>query len=657
MNSFKESCILFAVKLFGAFVRSIPAGLALAIGRFIGTMAYYFDTRHKSQAYANLKMAFSNTRSPEDIKKITKELFHNYGKSLIELLRMPLLDRSRFEDLVKIEGRENVAESIKLGKGVILLAMHFGSWELASLTCAMLGHPYKVIVKPQRKYSRLDDLLNSYRTCRGSVVLSRGMGTRDLIKSLQNNEVIGMVVDQGGKDGVHVPFFGREASMSVGAIRLALKFGVPVCFSIIIRERGGHHKMIINPPMNVINTGDVDKDVAANLKKISRIMEQYITQYPSEYMWFYKIWKYSRETNVVLLSDGKTGHLRQSEAVSLQLQRALEERGIRASIRTIRVGYRNELARRFFSLLSFLSHPFVCQGRLEFLKLFLTKESFTQLMSSKADFIISTGSSVAGVNYLLSHDHQAKSIAILRPGLFGFRRFDRVILPQHDVTTRFAKNKNLIVTHAAPNLITPAYLEAQTRSLLMRFSHLKSKVKTKIGVFIGGNAKNVILDERVMTIMLHQLKEAAEQINADIMITTSRRTPPDVEQMIKRQFKKDPRCILLVLASEDNVPEAVGGMMGFADMLIVSGDSVSMISEAANSGKPTVVFSPQYRELVLKGLNKHRSIVKQLSKQGYIYTTDVQMLANTIYDVAKGKVRTKRLDDNEILFEAMKFVV
>jgi KDO2-lipid IV(A) lauroyltransferase len=657
MSSFHESFILSAIKIFSAFIRILPAFAALFIGRLMGTLAYYFDTKHKSQAYANLKMAFSSTRSPEVIKQITKELFHNYGQSLIELLRMPLLDRSKFEDLVKIDGRENVTEALKQGKGVILLAMHFGSWELASLTCAMLDYPYKVIVKPQSKYSQLDELLNSYRSCRGSVVLSRGMGTRDLIKSLQNNEVIGMVVDQGGRDGVLVPFFGREASMSVGAIRLALKFGVPICFSIIIRESSTHHRMIIHPPMAIDNTGDVDRDVVSNLKKVTRLMEDYVTKYPSEYMWFYKIWKYSKETNLTILSDGKTGHLRQSESTAFQLQKALDERGVRSFLKTIRVAYRGEWARRIFSILSFFMHPSFCQGRLEFLKIFLTEESFRQLMSSKSDFIISTGSSVAAVNYLLSRDHNAKSIAILKPGILGFRRFDRVILPQHDVTARRKRHKNLIVTHAAPNVITPGYLKVQSESLLTRFSHLKAKVKPKIGVFIGGNTKNVDLSESMMKVVIQQLKEAAEQMNADIMITTSRRTSKSLEQMLRKAFKKDPRCILLILANEENVPEAVGGIMGLSDILVVSGDSVSMVSEAANSGKPTLVFSPRYRELVLKKMNKHRNIVEGLSKQGYVHAIDANFLAGAISDVAKGKITTKKLDDNEILFDAMRYVI
>src|SRR3989338_295720 len=198
MSFFLEYIIYLIVKSIGVMMRLLPLSLALWIGRRLGTIAYYIDAKHKSLAIANLKMAFAKEKSPEEIKKIIKTLFENFGQNIIELFRLPLMNPSKFGEYLKIEGREHIEEALKKNKGIILLAMHFGSWELASLSCAMLGHPYKVLVKPQKKFTRLNELLNHYRACSGSVVLSRGMGTRDLIKSLNQNEIVGMVVDQGG---------------------------------------------------------------------------------------------------------------------------------------------------------------------------------------------------------------------------------------------------------------------------------------------------------------------------------------------------------------------------------------------------------------------------------------------------------------------------
>jgi KDO2-lipid IV(A) lauroyltransferase len=211
-----ETMLCYILKGFGVCIRLLPMGAALWVGRLIGTVVYYVDIRHKRIVYGNLKVAFAKSRGPDELKKITKTFFKNYGQNLVEFFRLPLMTREKFDHSIRMDGREHITEALKKNKGLILLAMHFGSWESAILLCAMLGYPYKVIVNPQKRYTKLDELLNSYRSCGGNIVLSRGLGTRDMVKSLQKNEIIGLVVDQGGRDGVLVPFFERQASMSVG---------------------------------------------------------------------------------------------------------------------------------------------------------------------------------------------------------------------------------------------------------------------------------------------------------------------------------------------------------------------------------------------------------------------------------------------------------
>ena len=653
----KESIVYYSMRVFGFFIRYLPVSIALWIGKGIGMFAYYFDIKHKSRAYSNLKIAFSGSKSPNEIKQITKRLFKNYGQNLIELFRMPLLTPVKFDRVVTVEGKEHVTESLKQGKGAIILAMHFGSWELASLSCAMLGHPYKMFVKSQKRHSKLDDLLNSYRACGGSVLLSRGSGTRDFVRSLKNNEVIGMVVDQGGRDGVLVPFFDRQATMSVGAIRMGLKLGVPICFSAIIRENGSHHKMIIHEPLVLENTGDMEADVIASLKKVTKIMEHYVNKHPAEYMWFYKIWKYSNEANISVLSDGKTGHLRQSQCIARMTEKALAERSIKATTQIIPVIFKSRFKARLFSVLSVLSHPFVYQGRLESLKWFLTAESFQRVAAMKANFVISCGSSIAGVNNLLSRDSSAKSIVILKPGLLNYGRFDLVVLPQHDEPKR-KKGKNLFaITYAAPNLVMEEYLKEQSQALLNRYSHLKDNLRAKIGLFIGGDGKTVFLSDRQIKVLIRQVKEVLTEINMDILITTSRRTPARIEQRLFKEFKKHPNCPLLILANRENVSEAVGGILGLSDIVVVSGDSLSMVSEAASSGKSTIVFSPQMKAKVLKGGNKHRAFAERLNAQGFVLSSSVNDLGQSIYNVAKGKIQTKKINDDEIILEAVRKVI
>ena len=69
----KESILYYSVRALGFMIRRLPGSWALWIGKRIGMCGYYFDIKHKSRAYANLKIAFSQTKSPDEIKQITKK--------------------------------------------------------------------------------------------------------------------------------------------------------------------------------------------------------------------------------------------------------------------------------------------------------------------------------------------------------------------------------------------------------------------------------------------------------------------------------------------------------------------------------------------------------------------------------------------------------
>jgi lauroyl/myristoyl acyltransferase/mitochondrial fission protein ELM1 len=651
-----ESILCFLIKGIAIFIRMLPLSWALSLGKALGILVYYFDTKHRALAYANLKEAFSTIKSPDEIKRITKTVFTNYGQNLIELLRLPLINKDNFNKYITIEGREYVDRALAQGKGCIITAMHFGSWEMANLSCASLGYPYKFFVKEQSRNLKLDALLNSYRRFGGSEVLLKSTGTRDFLRALHNNELIGMVIDQGGRDGTLVPLFGRKASMSVGAIRIGLKQDIPVIFGVIYREGGAKHRMILKP-FHLIKTNDVEKDIVTNLSLMAKAMEDNIRKRPEEYMWFYKIWKYSKEAHITVLSDEKTGHLRQSENVAQQIKKALLERDITATTQIVNVTFKSLLAEKMLSILSVISNPFFHQGRLQFLRLFLNADSFQKVAALKTDYVVSCGASLAPLNYFVARDLNAKSVVVLRPGILNYNRFDMVVLPQHDWKSHETPKRPVVVTHAAPNLISPEYLNEQKELLLKRFTHLRNKVRLKIGLLIGGESKNVYLSDQQIRILINQLKETARAINADVVITTSRRTPSSIEQMLFREFKKETLCPLLILANQENVPEAMGGILGLSDIVIVSGDSISMVSEAASSGKNVIVFYPQGRTPAYEQSNKFKHFIDQLNEKGYVISCYAKDIGQAVFNVAKNKIQSKRLDDNDIIFEAARFVI
>lgn len=208
-----------------------------------------------------------------------------------------------------------------------------------------------------------------------------------------------------------------------------------------------------------------------------------------------------------------------------------------------------------------------------------------------------------------------------------------------------------MTTKAALNLITPAYLRQQEQQLLNRYSHLKSNVRTKIGVLLGGDAKGVTFTEAQAALLVRQLKEAAAHYNADILITTSRRTAAAVDALIAKAFKGFDHCALCIIANENNIPEAVGGILALSDIVIVSGESISMVSEAAASGKRTIVYAPQGDYGGDDGL-KYTRFVQRLSGEGYVLACGIKDLGGAIMTMMSRKVTLKVLNDRAALAAA-----
>ncbi len=656
MNSLIESIVYYLIKAVSFVIVLLPLGFALWIGRMIGTIGYYSGFKGKRIAYNNLRIAFCGTKTDQEIRQILKQCYEHFGQNIIELGRLPLTGKTGYQKIVRLEGKEHIEQAMGRGKGVIFLAIHSGNWELSSLVGSMIGYPYNLIAHVQKRTPLLAKLLMAYRVAAGAKIISTGAQTREIIHRLKANEIITLVVDQGGKDGQLVEFFGRQAAMSTGAIRLALKYGASICLVDISRQENGQHRLVVDEPLELIETGHEVDDLNANLAMIVKSFEDKISKHPQEYLWFYKIWKYSNTINILILDDGRTGHLRQSQALASLVADALRVKGKTVQQKIAVVQFRSTLTKRLCALTSFLGQWIPGLRSAGWLRLLLTKESFKQLTSIKADYLISCGAAVAGAHFLSVPWQTAKSMVILKPGLLPFERFDLVVLPQHDLPRRVHPKARVAVTRTALNLVDTQYLARQSQLLLSRYSHLKNSYRTKIGVMIGGDTKNIEFTESAIKIVIHQLKEVALQLNADILLTTSRRTPENIEQLIWREFKKFERCALLISATHSNVPEAIGGILGLCDYLVVSGESISMVSEAVASGKKTIVFVMGRTSTDGKG-NKYEQFVDKLNEQGYLMACPVQGIGQTLYNAMRDKIRFKLLNDRDAIVKIIEQVV
>jgi len=204
-----------------------------------------------------------------------------------------------------------------------------------------------------------------------------------------------------------------------------------------------------------------------------------------------------------------------------------------------------------------------------------------------------------------------------------------------------------VVVEGALNLIDADYLKEKS-GRLKQSGFIKGNLSPLcIGVLIGGDSKGFSISRRMISGVISQIKKSAEELNADILTSTSRRTPLEVEQVIKNEFGGYSRCKLMVIANQNNHPDVVGGILGYSSIIISSPESISMVSEAVSAGKYVVVFKAD-------GLSrKHRRFLKNYQDKGYIYLEEAEGLADSIKEIWKNRPEVHVPEDNLKVAEAL----
>src|SRR5579884_1908991 len=159
----------------------------------------------------------------------------------------------------------------------------------------------------------------------------------------------------------------------------------------------------------------------------------------------------------------------------------------------------------------------------------------------------------------------------------GRNEFDVLFVPEHDRL----RGPRVVVTRGALHRVTPARLAAERR----RFPELAAMPRPILSVLIGGN-------NRAYRLSLARLKEIADAIAAlarttggSVLLTPSRRTGEAGLALLCDRLAKARATIW-----NGSGPNPYFAYLALADALFVTADSVSMISEAAATGKPVHVL-------------------------------------------------------------------
>jgi len=213
---------------------------------------------------------------------------------LFEVLSLPQILHDE-ANLLQVENEEALTNAIHAEKGVILLAMHTGNWELISAYARRTGLKMKAATT-NFPDPRINKLIESQRENGNMEILRRGTSAaiRKLLGCLRNKEVLVLAIDQDTNAlSTWVPFFGIPAKTPVGAAVFALKTGAAVVSYNVIRQTDGTFKMRFETLGTFVRQHqEMEQDVYAVTRKMNLHLEQRIRENPQQWAWFHRRWRH-----------------------------------------------------------------------------------------------------------------------------------------------------------------------------------------------------------------------------------------------------------------------------------------------------------------------------------------------------------------------------
>lgn len=280
-----------AWQLATALLTRLPVRAGYSVARVIGTLGYYLWPRGRKAMHRNYRRVMP-AASRDEIRRTARSSLVNYCCYLVDFIRFPTLTPEQIRTAVGTPERfADLDRALQCGKGAVIVCLHFGNWDLGAGATAARGYPLAVVAETFSD-PRLDAMIVNARTRLGMSVLKMERAGPSLIRTLQRNGLLALLIDRPlSGDGVRVNFFGAPVEVPAGPARLALRTGAAVVVTAFPRLAPNGLEVDTLTDFEVATpTGRTDDDVVRLTQRIMEAAERFIRQHPDQWYMFREMW-------------------------------------------------------------------------------------------------------------------------------------------------------------------------------------------------------------------------------------------------------------------------------------------------------------------------------------------------------------------------------
>ena len=282
-----------AFKVVQSLVERMPRSWAYAVAVVAAKFAWWFSPLARPRLEFNLKIACPELEDdPKELRRISWLNFRNHAKAYADLMLLPTTNVEAMRPLLKVEGWEYLEEARSLGKGVLVVSCHMGSYEVVSAIWSATLAPVSFFAEELEPRA----LFEWYRDTRArlgiSVLTLDHGGIRKVLQALRDQEMVITAIDRDiTGTGQVMPFFGRPAPIPLGPAAIALRMGTPL-FPVCVYRLPDDTYMAEGAPLVMArDTGDQRADQVRTTQELLRHIEHFIQSHPEQWHVPHRIWE------------------------------------------------------------------------------------------------------------------------------------------------------------------------------------------------------------------------------------------------------------------------------------------------------------------------------------------------------------------------------
>jgi Kdo2-lipid IVA lauroyltransferase/acyltransferase len=264
---------------------SLPLGILRSLGDLAGRCHWLLNTRAKRTTLINLAICFPNMEKPNR-DYLAKQSLRETMKTLFEAGIIWRRDWNWLQSrIVSVTGEDILLEKYKRGKGLLVITLHMGNWEVVGPYLASLV-PLTALYQTT-KYPKMDQWVVDAREKKNiGLAPSNTQGVKKIMQALRAKQAVCILPDQvpDRNTGRIISRFFTKPAWTMSLVHsLISRTGCDVCFCYALRHPRGFEVHIVDANQAITN-----EDLPISITAMNADLESIVRVAPEQYQWEYK---------------------------------------------------------------------------------------------------------------------------------------------------------------------------------------------------------------------------------------------------------------------------------------------------------------------------------------------------------------------------------